>query len=161
MLSWKTLHSNGGKPGKVLSQSSIWCPSPSRFPGTEEKILNNAVASSSRLTTTSTPSTYPLPPASSSLTTIHYNNSSGNLALGFIQTHRIPISSFFCIIQEEGMITRDNNCIRLLLAVPTVEQRLWRMVFYLLWFVSDAPRDHRQYHNEYDDSNLADETGES
>ena len=73
---------------------------------------NNAVASSSR----STPSTYPLPPASSSLTTIH-NNSSSNLALGFIQTHRIPISFFSASsglemeMQEvgEGMITRDNN----------------------------------------------------
>ena len=31
----------------------------------------------------------------------------------------------------------------------------------LRWSVSDAPRDNRQYHNEYDDSNFADETGES
>ena len=31
----------------------------------------------------------------------------------------------------------------------------------LRWSVSDAPRDHRQYHNEYNDSNLADETDES
>ena len=30
----------------------------------------------------------------------------------------------------------------------------------LRWSVSDAPRDYRQYHNEYDDSNLANEIGE-
>ena len=74
---------------------------------------NNAVASSSR----STPSTYPLPPASSSLTTIH-NNSSSDLALGFIKTHRIRISFFSASsglememqeVGEEGLITRDNN----------------------------------------------------
>ena len=120
-------------PVKFLSQSSIWCLSPSRFPRTEE---NNAVASSSR----STPSTYPLPPASSSLTIIHNNNGSSNHALGFIQTHRIPISFFSAPFElelemrevgEEGMITRDNNCIHLLLAVPTVDQRLRKMRFYL------------------------------
>ena len=58
-----------------------------------------------------------LPPASSSLTTIH-NNSSSDLALGFIQTHRIPISFFSASsglememqeVGEEGLITRDNN----------------------------------------------------
>ena len=104
---------------KILSQSFIWCPSPSRFPRTEGK---NAVASSS-CSTTATPSTYSL---SSSLTIIH---NSSNLALGFIQTHRIPIF-FFCITRTgNGNAGSGDN---LLLAVPTVDQRLRRMGFYLL-----------------------------
>ena len=119
-------------PVKVLSHSSIWCPSPSWFPRSEEI---NAVASSSRSTTTTTISTYPtLPPASSSLTTIHNNNNSSNLALGFIQMHRIPFlsASFGLGLEmweegEEGMKIRDNyHSIRLL------DQRLRRMGFYLL-----------------------------
>ena len=60
----------------VLLQSSIWRPIPSRIPRTEE---DNVVASFSRsiLPTTTLP-TYPLPAASSSLTTIHNIDSNGS-----------------------------------------------------------------------------------
>ena len=100
---------------------------------------NNALASSSRSSpnknTTMVP-TNPLPPASSSLTTFHNNSSSSNLALGFILTHRILISFFSCIIRIEngngGSGGDNNHCIHLLLVVPTVDQRLRRMGFYLL-----------------------------
>ena len=66
-------------------------------------------------------------------------------------------------VGEESMITRDNNhCIHLLLAVPTVDQRLRRMVFYLLIHRGGLFQMRLgKYHNEYDDSNLADETGKS
>ena len=132
---------------------------------------NNALASSSLSTpnknTTMVP-TNPLPPASSSLTTFHNNSSSSNLALGFILTHRILISFFSCSIRIEngngGSGGDNNHCIHLLLVVPTVDQRLQNGFLSpdsLRWSVSDAPRDHRQYHNEYNDSNLADETDES
>ena len=76
-----------------------------------------------------------------------------------------PYLFFFCIIRigngnaGSGGGGYDYQRQQLLLAVPTVDQRLRRMGF-ISWF-PDAPRDYRQYHNEYDDSNLADETGES
>ena len=62
-----------------------------------------------------TPLTYSLAVASSSLTTLHNNNSS-NLALGLIQAHGIPISflrrpDWKMEVGEESMIIRDNSCI--------------------------------------------------
>ena len=82
-----------------------------------------------------TPLTYPLPPTSSSLTTLH--SSSSNLALGLIQTYGIPISILRLpdwemeVVEESSMITRDNNYRRLILAVSPVDHRLWRTGFYL------------------------------
>ena len=86
---------------------------------------------------TTTPVIYPLPLASTSLTTIHSSSSSSssNLTLGFIQTHGIPIS-FFLRYPDwkmekrevgEGLITSHNNCRILLLAVSATPEN---------WFLS-------------------------
>ena len=50
-------------------------------------------------------------------------------------------------VGKESLITRDNDCRRSLLAVPSVDHRLRRTGFYLdsfSRFVSDASRHHRQ-----------------
>jgi hypothetical protein len=69
--------------------------------------------------------------------TIHNSSSSTKLVLGPIQTLGVPISSprlpdWKMEMQEleEGMTTRDNNCRPILLAVPTVNQRLQGTGFY-------------------------------
>ena len=122
----------------VLLQSSIWRPIPSRIPRTEE---DNVVASFSRsiLPTTTLP-TYPLPAASSSLTTIHNIDSNGSGSSNpflrlFWNPNLLSASSELengnVLSGGEGIITRDINRRRLLLAAPTVDQRLLGTGFHL------------------------------
>ena len=79
-----------------------------------------------------------------------HNISSSNLALGRIQTHEIPMSFFDIRIRiagswEVGMLTRDINCRRLFLGVPTMGQRLqFLSPDSLRRSVSNAPRHRRR-----------------
>ena len=120
VLPWKRRGSNVGRRWYqwALSQSYIPRPSPSWFPRTEE---NNGVTSS-RSTPNNTTNLF-----ATTFPNDHSQQQQQQLALGLIQTHS---QSLFCLIRnrngnagsrEESMITRDYNCRRLLLAVPTVD----------------------------------------
>ena len=82
----------------------------------------------STLPTTTHP-TYPLPAASTSLTTSHSNSCSDNDILRLLHTHGVPISLLrhpdwkteMWEVGVDGLIIRDRNCRTLLLAVTTVD----------------------------------------